>query len=347
MKNISDLYLLPTDILSKAIEVLHKAGKRIALVVDDKSRLLGTITDGDIRRALLDRKEMDTNVQEIMSKKPLTASENDSKGAILKLMKDHDILHIPILNSQGILVDLEIIAEVIEKPSFQNPVMIMAGGFGKRLLPLTKQTPKPLLKVGSKPILETILERFIDFGFSNFYISTFYKSDMIRDYFSNGSKWGVSIQYIVEDRPLGTAGALSLLPGDLPELPLILMNGDLVTDLDFHSLLENHIKSKAEISVCVVEYDFQVPYGVIEAKDHKVQKIVEKPKHKFFVNAGIYIINSGVIKSLNKTEYLDMPDLLRKRIKNSNGVNMFPLYEEWLDIGRMSELERANKNSNE
>ena len=282
MKNISDTYLLPTDILSKAIEVLHKAGKRIALVVNDKNRLLGIITDGDIRRALLDRKEMDTNVQEIMSKSPLTASEKDSKKVILKLMKDHDILHVPIINSKGILVGLETITEVIEKPSFQNPVMIMAGGFGKRLLPLTSNTPKPLLKVGSKPLLESIIERFIDFGFNNFYISTHYKSDMIKGYFSDGRKWDVSIKYIEEDEPLGTAGALSLLPNDLPELPLILMNGDLVTGLDFHSLLENHLKSKAKISVCVVEYDFQVPYGVIEAKNHKVERIVEKPTHKFF-----------------------------------------------------------------
>jgi len=346
-KDLSKTFLEKDQTLEEAIKVLHKSGLRIGLVVDKDLKLLGTVTDGDIRRALLSHKEMNCPVRDIMNSKPLTSTSKEKKEEILKKMQEKDILHMPITDLKGSLVDLETLHHLISKPRIENPVLIMAGGFGKRLMPLTDEMPKPMLKVGAKPILESILERFIEFGFHNFYISLHYKADMIQDYFRDGEKWGVSIEYVLEEEPLGTAGALSLLPKEIPNLPIILMNGDLVTELDFHSLLENHLKSKAKISVCVVEYDFQVPYGVIEAKNHKVERIIEKPTHKFFVNAGIYVINSKVIQSLNKNEYLDMPELLIRGINNSNGVNMFPLYEEWLDIGRMSELDRANKENNE
>ena len=345
MSEFKKTFLSTEDSLEKAIETLHKAGLRIALVVDSQSVLQGTITDGDIRRALLQQKKMDTPVLEIMNDSPITALKGTSTESILILMKEKDILHVPVVDSNGHIVDLKTITHIHEDGRLNNPVMIMAGGFGKRLMPLTNETPKPLLKIGSKPILESILERFIDFGFYNFFISTYYKSEMIMDYFKDGSKWGVSIKYITETKPLGTAGSLSLLPQDLPDLPLILMNGDLVTELDFQSLLENHSKSKSEVTVCVVEYDFQVPYGVLEVKGSKVKKIVEKPTHKFFVNAGIYVINTSLIKSLRKEKYLDMPELITMKIDTNNRVNMFPLYEEWLDIGRISDFRKANNKS--
>ena len=345
MSEFKKTFLSTEDSLEKAIETLHKAGLRIALVVDSQSVLQGTITDGDIRRALLQQKKMDTPVLEIMNDSPITVLKGTSTESILILMKEKDILHVPVVDSNGHIVDLKTITHIHEDGRLNNPVMIMAGGFGKRLMPLTNETPKPLLKIGSKPILESILERFIDFGFYNFFISTYYKSEMIMDYFKDGSKWGVSIKYITETKPLGTAGSLSLLPQDLPDLPLILMNGDLVTELDFQSLLENHSKSKSEVTVCVVEYDFQVPYGVLEVKGSKVKKIVEKPTHKFFVNAGIYVINTSLIKSLRKEKYLDMPELITMKIDTNNRVNMFPLYEEWLDIGRISDFRKANNKS--
>ena len=198
------------------------------------------------------------------------------------------------------------------------------------------------MKVGSSPILESIIKRFIDFGFHNFFISTHYKSEMIKDYFQEGAQWDVTIQYIEESQPMGTAGALTMLPDDLPNLPLILMNGDLITELDFRSLLDNHKQSESDATVCVVEYDFQVPYGVIEVKDSKVNNIIEKPTHKFFVNAGIYVLNQGLVKSFDTAEYIDMPELLRKRVNSGNGVNIFPLYEQWLDIGQLPEYNKAN-----
>ena len=324
MKNISDTYLLPTDILSKAIEVLHKAGKRIALVVNDKNRLLGIITDGDIRRALLDRKEMDTNVQEIMSKSPLTASEKDSKKVILKLMKDHDILHVPIINSKGILVGLETITEVIEKPSFQNPVMIMAGGFGKRLLPLTSNTPKPLLKVGSKPLLESIIERFIDFGFNNFYISTHYKSDMIKGYFSDGRKWDVSIKYIEEDEPLGTGGAIKIAMSYITSEPFFTLNGDILTKdvnlcemLDCRDEIENRVGGKVDGLILSSFVEDVREFGeIISDQSGKILAFREKQQKmkSGHINGGIYLFDQTIRNYFPSQNVFSMPFTISKII---------------------------------
>lgn len=344
MKELSKIVLKPSDTLERAIEVLHKGGMRIAFVLGQKSTLLGIVTDGDIRHSLLQHKNMNTPVVEVMNSQPLTALINDDKEDILRMMKEHNILHVPIIDSKGSLVDLETIHNTISTPKLDNPIIIMAGGYGKRLLPLTKDTPKPLLKVGAIPILESIVKRFIDFGFHNFFISTYFKSEMIKDYFNEGSEWNVTIQYLEEEVPLGTAGALALLPEDLSNLPLILMNGDLITEVDFTSLLDNHDKSGTDATLCVVEYDFQVPYGVVEIKegDLKVKTITEKPTHKFFINAGIYVLNQNVIKNLDKTMYIDMPKLLGKIVNLGNGVNIFPMYEKWLDIGGIKEFNQAN-----
>ena len=347
MKNFKDSFLKITDNIESSIEIIHKAGLRIGLVVDNQERLLGTVTDGDIRRALLSHKDMSLSVAEIMNSSPTTSSENFSRTSAITIMKEKDILHLPILNKKGVIIALESINDLIDEPSLENPVVIMAGGFGKRLQPLTNDTPKPLLKVGSTPILETIIVRFKEFGFHNFFISIHYKADMIKEYFEDGKKWGVSIEYLLEQEPLGTAGALSLLPENIPDLPIILMNGDLVTELDFLSLLKDHSQSQSDATVCVAEYDFQVPYGVLELEGTKVKEIIEKPTHRFFVNAGIYAVNRSLLKTLKPGQYLDMPDLLSTRINDKDGLNTFPIFEEWIDIGRISDFKRANNQRND
>tara|TARA_Y100001960_G_scaffold312644_1_gene374617 strand:+ start:350 stop:1390 length:1041 start_codon:yes stop_codon:yes gene_type:complete len=342
MQNLSSILLKATDSLEVVIYTLQKGGLRIVMVVDDDSKLLGIITDGDLRRALLEHNDMNTKASEIMNSKPFVASEKESKEFILEKMRKENILAVPILDSKGIVKSLETIHEMIKRPFIDNPVILMAGGYGKRLRPLTEETPKPLLKIGSEPILETIIKRLSDFGLHNYYISTHYKSDKIKDYFEDGSKWGVNIDYIDEKDPMGTAGALTLLPPNFSNLPVIVMNGDLVTDLNFHSLLENHDQSESDITVCVVEYDFQVPYGVVEVKKSKVKKIIEKPKHKFFVNAGVYIINPGVIDTLPDSNFMEMTDFLQERTDIKDGINIFPIFEKWLDIGRISEYKKVN-----
>lgn len=341
-KNLSKILINPDNTLEEAIQALNSGGRRIVIVINRDSRLLGIITDGDIRTALLEKMGMETKAEEFMNSNPYLATEEESKESILEKMHERNILAVPIIDSKGRIKALETIHETIKTPRIENPVILMAGGYGKRLHPLTQETPKPLLKVDSEPILETIIKQLADFGFYNFFISTHYKSRMISDYFKDGSQLNVKIDYIHEKEPMGTAGVLTLLPEEFSEFPIILMNGDLATELDFKSLLKNHNESNSTITICVVEYDFQVPYGVIEMKKSKVKNIVEKPTHKFFVNAGIYIINPEVIAELTDPSYLDMTDLLKERIEKGNGINIFPLFEKWLDIGRITELNKAN-----
>lgn len=328
--------------LVEAIQVLSRGAMRIVLVVDQKNRLLGTVTDGDIRRALIRHCTMETPVSEFMSRNPTVASVRDDRKHILFLMQRKDILQIPLVDENNIVVGLETFKTLNKQLIYENPVFLMAGGFGKRLRPLTLDTPKPLLKVGSKPILENIIEQFIGCGFHNFYISTHYKAKMLRDYFGSGEKWNVSIQYVYEEEPRGTAGALGLLPADLPELPVIVMNGDLLTKVNFEHLLEFHNESDGVATMCVREYDFQVPYGVVKAKGNKMVGIEEKPVHKFFVNAGIYVLDLSVVRSVDGKAYLDMPNLLEKCVEKGESVTMFPIHEFWLDIGNMPDYKRAN-----
>lgn len=344
MKPWNKILLLPDDSLEVAIQVLHSGGNRIALVIDENERLLGTITDGDIRRAILQHVTMDTLVSDVMNKHPAIASAQDQRHEIMNLMRSRDLLHIPVVDPHGVLVGLEKMQNLIESPRYDNPVLLMAGGFGTRLRPLTDNTPKPLLEVGGRPILETILTRFIEAGFHNFFISTHYMAEMIREYFGDGAAWGVTIRYIHEEEPLGTAGGLSLLPKDLPELPILMMNGDLLTKVNFDLLLDFHNKQKGVATMCIREYDFQVPYGVVQIENHLVADIVEKPLHKFFVNAGIYVLDPGLVRRADGGGYLDMPMFLEKQIKAGKQVNSFPIHEYWIDIGRMSEYESAHEN---
>lgn len=345
MNGWRNVTLKQTDTMRSAIEVLNKESLRIVLVVDKEGRLLGTVTDGDVRRGLLKHLTMDTMLSELMCKDPTTATIHESRDTNIKKMKDLDILQIPILDDENKVVGLETLQSLLEKTKYDNPVFLMAGGFGKRLSPLTDHTPKPLLKIGSKPILETILEQFISAGFYNFYISTHYKAEMVREHFADGSKWNVSIKYIHEEKPLGTAGALGLLPTNLLGLPVLMMNGDLLTKVDFEQLLKFHEENNGDATMCVREYDFQVPYGVIKAKDNYITSIIEKPVHKFFVNAGIYVLSASVQNSIDGLSYLDMPHMLESKIKEGGKVNMFPVHEYWLDIGHMEQFNQAQHDS--
>jgi NDP-sugar pyrophosphorylase family protein len=310
----------------------------LAIVVDENNKLLGTLADGDIRRALIQEKSLSLPVSEIMYKLPTTASSNTSRAELLKLMEAKDLSSIPLVDN-GIVVGLETLHRALHKDVYENPVFLMAGGFGTRLRPLTDNCPKPLLKVGDKPILETVLLSFIKAGFKCFYISTHYLPEMIRDHFGSGEKWGVSIKYIHENEPLGTGGALGLLPQDLPNLPIIVMNGDVLTKVNFEALLAFHCEHNASATMCVREYEYQVPFGVIESEGRKISSMVEKPIHRFHVNAGIYVIGQEIIKQVNNNEVIDMPTLLERNLNKS--VLMFPFHDYWLDIGRIDDFNRA------
>jgi len=327
--------------MQEAIEVLNNESLRIVLVVDDEQKLVGTVTDGDIRRALLRHLTLEAVLSEFMFTQPTVASVTDDHNQILLKMQEFDLLQIPIVDEFGKVGGLETLQHLHEKKQYDNPVVLMAGGFGRRLRPLTEHTPKSMLNVGSKPILETILDQFIGAGFYRFFISTHYKAQHLQKHFGDGSDWGVSIEYIHEDEPLGTAGALGLLPKNIPGLPVLLMNGDLLTKVDFQELLSFHVEHGGEATMCVREYVFQVPYGVIQAEEHRITSIVEKPVHKYFINAGIYVLNPSILNTIDGKSYLDMPHLLIENINGNKQVNMFPLHEYWLDIGQMKQYEQA------
>jgi len=329
--------------LEDAISVLANGGKRIALVADDNGNLVGTITDGDVRRGLLAGHSIKTSVLKVMSTTPTVAIFGESDLQILERMKAKDLLHMPVLDESGKLVDLKTVQDLASpnQEKLDNPVLIMAGGFGKRLMPLTKDTPKPMLKIGSRPILEMILEQFIKAGFHRFFISTHYKPEVIKSYFEDGKSWGVSITYINEDVPLGTGGALSLLPDDLPDLPIITMNGDLISTLDFGELLAYHQSLGGKATVCVREYDVTVPFGVVDFEGVNVKSITEKPTSNFFINAGIYVLEREVKDIVSLNQYADMPDVITRLIEKNEVVTLFPLHEFWLDIGRVEHYEKA------
>lgn len=339
--------LVNSDVtLEQAIQVLDKAALRIALIVGENDKLLGTLTDGDVRRALLKHLPLETSVTEVMNTQPKTAEQAWTESRVLAMLEQYELLQIPLVDSEGRVIGLANLHDILNKHRHDNPVFLMAGGFGTRLRPLTNNCPKPMLKVGDKPILEQILLNFVEAGFHRFYISTHYMPEVIRDYFGDGEKWGVSIQYVHEEEPLGTGGALGLLPHDEIDQPMFMMNGDLLTSLNLHSFLEFHERQNGVATMCVREYEHQVPYGVITSEGTQIKSMVEKPVHRFFVNAGIYLLDPALVKSVAPGTRIDMPTLLEKEIDGGKAVNMFPIHEYWLDIGRMDDFQKAQNQFN-
>ncbi|MEC7729347.1 MAG: nucleotidyltransferase family protein [Pseudomonadota bacterium] len=341
MKKWQNILVGPDTPLEKAIEVLDKGGLRIALVVDEQKRLLGTLTDGDIRRALLKHRPLDSEVRRVMCQTPHTADSSWSRERILSVMEDLELLQIPVVDSDSKIVGLETLHGLIERRKVDNPVFLMAGGFGTRLRPLTNECPKPLLKVGDKPILQLILESLVGEGFHRFFISTHYLPEMIQEYFGDGSKWGVSIQYVHEDKPLGTGGALGLLPKNEIDQPLLMMNGDLLTTVNYRELLDFHNRHDSIATMCVRQYEHQIPYGVVQTDGSYIQSMEEKPVQKCFINAGIYVVSPELVSNVEEGTCIDMPTLLETSMEAGKKVAMFPVHEYWLDIGRMDDFKRA------
>lgn len=334
--------ILENSTIKKALEIINTEALRVAIVIDENNRLKGMISDGDIRRGLLNDLTLQDPVSQVMNSSPITAKLGTSKEALIELMERKQILSVPLLNSDGVLVGLETLHGALQHESYDNPIFIMAGGFGTRLKPLTDNCPKPMLKVGDKPILETLIRSFMKSGFYNFYISTHFMPEQIKEYFGDGSDMGIKISYVYEEEPLGTGGALGLLPDNLPkDLPLIMINGDVLTKVDFERLLNFHIENDADATMCVREYDYQIPYGVINGEGNRITSMVEKPIQRFFVNAGIYVLSPRVIQSVPVNHKIDMPTLLEQHMKEREKVLMFPIHEYWLDIGRMDDFNRA------
>jgi len=341
MKNWQSISLQPNATIRDAMRSLDNGSLRISLIIDVNNKLLGTVTDGDIRRALLRDANMGDLISQVMNAKPLTAMQSSSRELRLKLMSENDITAIPLLNEAHQVVGIETLHQVMAPEKHDNPVFIMAGGFGTRLQPLTDHCPKPMLRVGEKPMLEHIINQFIGFGFHDFYISTHYLPEIIRNYFGDGSKWNVNIQYVHEETPLGTGGALGLLPKYLPDIPIVMMNGDVLTKLNYANLLKHHISQNFDATVSVREDEYRIPFGVIETENQLITSVVEKPVYHYKINTGIYIINSEIVRSVKDGQRIDLPTLLEQHRVKGKRIGTFTSYDYWLDIGQMKDYQKA------
>jgi len=345
MKSLENIKISPTASIEKALNILNSGAVKITLVVNNNNELLGTLSDGDIRRALLNKKTLKDNIENVYFRKPITANLSASNDELINLCSIYKVNQIPIISNDNQLIDLFVLDGNFSPKRYDNTVVLMVGGLGRRLMPLTNNTPKPMLKVGNKPILETIIKGFRDSGFFNIVMCIGYKSDVIKEYFQDGSEFGVKIDYIVENKRMGTAGALTLLKQKLSK-PFFVMNGDLLTNINFSSMLEFHESNLAQATMCVREYDVEVPYGVVNTSNENITSIEEKPIHSFFVNAGIYFLEPKCIQLIPINEFYDMPSLFETLIKNNEKVVSFPLNEYWIDVGRINDYQKANNDYN-
>lgn len=343
MRDCSNLKVNPNTPLTEVLKILNReVNFQIVMVVDKHDVLLGTITDGDVRRSLLDGKGLSILASEVMFVDFKFVNQDAPMELIQKNMRKFKVMQMPVLDKQNKLIGLHLFDELSIVSNYNNPVIIMAGGLGSRLKPLTDDCPKPMLKVGGQPILEIIVKNLIEQGFSDFYFSINYLGEQIQDYFGDGEKWGANIKYLHEKEKLGTAGAISLLPKDING-PILVMNGDVLTRVDFASLLSFHEKNISDVTLCIREYEMKVPYGVVKLNKQEVLNIIEKPIQKYFVSAGIYAIDSEVLTDLKFSEYKDMPDFIKDLMAVGKKVTAFPIHEYWMDIGRHNEFKQAHQ----
>jgi dTDP-glucose pyrophosphorylase len=332
--------IVPDASLEQALENINIASTQMALVVDGSGRLLGTLSDGDVRRALLAGKGLSEVVRNCMNTKPKVANITDSRLSMLTIMRQNFLHQLPLIDTGGKVVGLKRIEDLLSIDQYENWVVIMAGGLGSRLKDLTKHTPKPMLAVGNRPLLENIVENFVAQGFKNIWIAVNYHANQIMDYFGSGEKFGVNIQYLQESKRMGTAGALSLLP--IPDLPVLISNADLLTKIDYSSLLSEHIRKNSAATMAVREHEFQVPFGVVKVANGKILSIEEKPVNRAIVNAGVYALSPQSLAYIPKDSFFDMPDLFNALIEKNQPVYCHLTDGYWLDIGRHEDLQQAH-----
>jgi dTDP-glucose pyrophosphorylase len=346
MKNWQNTLIAPSLTLREALQTINDVGCQMALVVDKDRRLLGTLSDGDARRALLRGVTLDTPVSEAMHTTPTVVHNHDDLETRLGLIRRRGLHQLPIVDSRGHVVGLEVVDDYLQVPAREELVVIMAGGLGSRLKELTRETPKPMLNVGSRPILETIVRSFSEQGFRSFYLAVNYKAEQIEAHFGDGSNFGIEVHYLREQKRLGTAGALSLLPAEL-EHPIVVTNADLLTKANYGEMIANHLAAKADATMGVRKYEMQVPFGVVQEKDGRISSIFEKPVHQFMVSAGMYVLSPSVMKFVPRDQFFDMPALFELITKEGLYARCHHVDGYWLDIGQPSDFERANNDYHE
>lgn len=341
MNNFLDICIASGVSIEDTMKIIEYGNVKIALVVNKDNQLLGTISDGDIRRGLLKGSSINDSINNIYNTNPVTVRAGSNKDVLKDLCSKCAINQIPILDQEDRIVDLFILDYVYKKREYKNQVVLMVGGLGTRLRPLTENIPKPMLKVGDRPILQTIVEGFVKSGFYNITMCLGYKSGVIQSFFEDGSMFGANIDYIVEEKRMGTAGALTLLQKKI-DGPFFVMNGDLLTNVNYENMLDFHTSNRSKATMCVREYDIEVPYGVVKINQEKITSIEEKPVHSFFVNAGIYLLEPLCIDMIPNNKFYDMPLLFEDLILNNYHTVSFPLKEYWIDIGKRADFDKAN-----
>lgn len=341
IKETLKLYIKPDRSIKDTLDTIDRGARGIALVVDEDGRLIGTVTDGDIRRAILKGVQLDEEVSMIMNENFTFVTENYSKLLVENIFTRKSIAQIPVLDDNMRVVDVIFYHDFYQRQSRNNFVVIMAGGLGTRLAPLTREMPKPMLRVGARPILETIIEQLKSYGFSNIILSVNYKGDIIEDYFQDGSNFGVNITYIRENKRLGTAGALKLAKEYLKD-SFFVVNGDILTKVNFEQFMQFHKQHQNKITIGTRKYELQIPYGVVSIEEQNVTELVEKPTVNYFINGGMYCLESEVLDFIPEDQYYDITQLINETMDSQMKVGSFPITEYWMDIGQMEDYNRAN-----
>lgn len=345
-QDLTNLTIGLGESIHDAIAQMELSKLGIVLIVDDAQKLLGTITDGDLRRATLAGLEMDNPVSTLLEykanslfPKPVTASVEADNAELLRILEDRKILHLPLVDQEQRVVALVTMSDLLSLKNEPLQAVIMAGGMGTRLQPLTNDLPKPMLPVGDRPLLEIIVSQLKAADIHSISVSVRHKAEKIESYFGDGTKFGVDITYATEDQPLGTAGALGMMKS--PRETTLVMNGDILSAVDLRSMLAYHRENQAELTVAVHQQEFQIPYGVIESDGAMVTALSEKPIIKSFINAGIYLLEPGVYQLIPDGERYDMTDLISRLLEEKRPVAAFPVREYWIDIGEHSHYEQA------
>jgi dTDP-glucose pyrophosphorylase len=331
--------------VKSVVENLTRSGLRLSLVVDTDGALLGIVSDGDIRRGLLAGEGLESPVTAVMNRKFAVAPTGTPLLELKRRARSHGVTHLPLVDQDGNLAALFIDQTDDQRDGRDNTVVIMAGGVGLRLRPLTENTPKPMLSVGGKPMVQHTIEALRSEGFANFVLAINYLGDQIESHFGDGSDFGLDISYVRESQPLGTGGALSLLEGNF-QAPILVVNGDVMLSAKISEVLDFHNQSGGELTVGVKLLETQIPYGVVEVDGTRILGIKEKPVYRDFVNAGVYVLNPGLLRKVPHDEKFDMTDLLAQVIATSTAT-AFPLHESWIDLGRHEDLLRAREEHDE
>ena len=332
--------LSPLGSIGDAIKILNDTALKIVLIADSDLKLVGTVTDGDIRRGLLRDLTLASPISEVINTKPIVVPQNFAREGVLKIMLANKIFQIPAVNEDLKLVGLHLWSEQSTAATRENLMVIMAGGKGTRLLPKTKKTPKPMLLLGGKPILEHIIRRAKAAGFTEFILATHHLGEVIEEYFGNGNSLGVKISYIKEKTPLGTAGALGFIDPK-PTKPIIVANGDVLTDIGYGDILEFHSQNDAIATMAVQVHELQNTFGVVQTRGISITSYEEKPMIKSLVNAGVYVLDPSALDFLEKATECNMPTLFDILRKEGLKTIAFPLHEKWMDLGSPSDLAKA------